>query len=188
MTQEITRTQYDAYVKEWNNGMFGLDSLPPKSIVRESADSPSAAEEPEPDSESSTWSDFFSRQTETDAQVQTDTETGIVIQPSHECAIKFREGKPQQHKQREPKNDTATIDIDILGRYPKPFDVKPWIQCTVQNCERWLENEELRIRHVAKYHQESKPETKKIIVQQSELEPTITDANDSRLFRRSLRY
>jgi hypothetical protein len=39
MTQEITRTQYDAYVKEWNNNMFGPDNPPrPKSILSEESE------------------------------------------------------------------------------------------------------------------------------------------------------
>jgi hypothetical protein len=57
---------------------------------------------------------------------------------------------------------TPTIDIDVLGRWPRPFDVKPWIQCTFQECGKWLETEELRIKHVAKYHpnqKNAKPES-----------------------------
>jgi hypothetical protein len=45
MTEEINRTQYDAYVKEWNNGMFGPDASrksidfgPSKSIVFEQSE------------------------------------------------------------------------------------------------------------------------------------------------------
>ncbi|HEY7110559.1 MAG TPA: hypothetical protein VH415_14135 [Nitrososphaeraceae archaeon] len=41
----------------------------------------------------------------------------------------------------------------MLGRWPRTFDVKPWIQCTFHKCGKWLETEELRIKHVAKYHE-----------------------------------
>jgi hypothetical protein len=122
MTHEIGRMQYDAYVKEWNNGMFGFDSLPPKSIVRESP-----SEEPGPDSECSSWrpeSDFISRRTETDAQVQTDTETGIVVQPLHksESALKLRERKPQQQKQGKPQLSTEVSIGNESGREPEELE------------------------------------------------------------------
>ncbi len=46
------------------------------------------------------------------------------------------------------------VDIDILGRWPKPFDVEPWIQCKFNNsdCNKWFKTKEIRSKHITKYH------------------------------------
>jgi hypothetical protein len=39
-----------------------------------------------------------------------------------------------------------TIDIDVLGCWPKPFDVVPWAQCNYGNtgCNKWFKTQEIR--------------------------------------------
>ncbi len=58
---------------------------------------------------------------------------------------------PEQEPEPEPKQDDATIiDIDLLGRWPKPFDIEPWIRCGI--CDKWFKTKEIRTKHAAKYH------------------------------------
>lgn len=45
-----------------------------------------------------------------------------------------------------------TIDIDILGRQYKPFDVVQWIECTYPDCKKWFKNKEILNKHFRKYH------------------------------------
>ncbi len=64
---------------------------------------------------------------------------------------------PVLSKESEPeevRNDanTKVVDIDLLGRYPKPFDVEPWVQCKVSDCNKWFKDKEIRTKHIAKYH------------------------------------
>ena len=56
--------------------------------------------------------------------------------------------EPEQEPEPEQKKDT--VDIDILGRWPKPFDIEPWIQCNI--CDKWFKTKEIRSKHAAKYH------------------------------------
>ena len=53
-------------------------------------------------------------------------------------------------KQKIPKD---TVDVDLLGYSPKPFDVSDtWVQCKLYDCDKWFKNKEIRQRHAAKYH------------------------------------
>ncbi len=51
-------------------------------------------------------------------------------------------------------DENNVVDIDILGRWPKPFDVDPWVQCKFNNsnCNKWFKTKEIRSKHIAKYH------------------------------------
>ncbi len=59
-----------------------------------------------------------------------------------------------QDPEQEPEKKKDIVDIDVIGRFPKPFDVEPWIQCNFNNsnCNKWFKNKEIRTKHIAKYH------------------------------------
>ncbi len=64
--------------------------------------------------------------------------------------------EPEQDQDQEQKPKDIVVDIDILGRWPKPFDVEPWVQCNFNNnnsnCNKWFKTKEIRSKHIAKYH------------------------------------
>ncbi len=63
--------------------------------------------------------------------------------------------EPLTKQEQEPEHrKDIVVDIDVLGRWPKPFDVEPWVQCKFNNsnCNKWFKNKEIRNKHIAKYH------------------------------------
>ncbi len=62
----------------------------------------------------------------------------------------------EESDQEQKPKDIDVVDIDILGRWPKPFDVVPWVQCKFnslgKDCNKWFKNKEIRSKHIAKYH------------------------------------
>ncbi len=63
---------------------------------------------------------------------------------------KDSETKDAQERPRQKDNDT--IDIDLLGRTTKVFDIEPWVQCKVSDCNKWFKTKEIQTKHFAKYH------------------------------------
>lgn len=55
------------------------------------------------------------------------------------------EEKPQVPKEKD------MVNLDIVGRWPCPFDIEPWLQCT-QGCVKWFRNEAMLQKHISKYH------------------------------------
>ncbi len=68
----------------------------------------------------------------------------------HQSPFFEREKTQKGQLESEPEQKKDTVDIDILGRWPKPFDIEPWVQCST--CSKWLKTEEIRTKHKARYH------------------------------------
>jgi hypothetical protein len=84
------------------------------------------------------WSDNYqgnstanANATATNTSVLTDRQEGEQ-KPNHTIDIQ------SQIIEKSQEEEGDTIDIDILGRQFKPFDVVEWIEYTQQSCNKWL--------------------------------------------------
>ncbi len=103
-----------------------------------------------------------------------------------------KDTEQEQEQHQKTTEDKDTIDLDVLGRYPRPFDIEPWIQCNFGQCTKWFKNADLRTKHLAKYHTGRNEEIQSAQVDETETEPSKTHshshshATPARRFTRTL--